>query len=81
MRAFILSLALTFTVGLTACESETADAVETEAGTIEEDIDATTGAMEENVDLTPFEGDTATVVDDDVMDAPLVDTNPDTTGL
>ena len=77
MRAFILSLALAFTVGLTGCEAEDADTVEAE---VEAGYDAAVDEIEA-VDPTPFEGDTAVVVDDDVMDEPLVDTDPDTTGM
>ncbi|WP_420454594.1 hypothetical protein [Rubrivirga sp.] len=80
MRAFILSLALAVPFALTGCQSEGTDAVEEQGDVIEEDFDATTDAIED-VDPTPFEGDTATVVDDDVMDDPLVDADPDTTGL
>ena len=80
MRAFILPLALTFTVGLVGCEAEPADDVDAAGEAIEDDLDATADAIDD-VDPTPFEGDTATVVDDDVMDEPLVDTDPDTTGM
>ena len=80
MRAFILTFALALPLALVACESEPADTVEAEAEAVEESFDTQTDAIQEDVDVTPLEGDTATVVDDDVMDDPLVDTDPDTLG-
>ena len=50
MRAFILALALTFTVGLTACESEQADAIEDQGEAIDEAYDEQGDAIEEQYD-------------------------------
>ena len=55
MRAFILALALTFTVGLTACQSEQADAVEDQGEAIDEayddaGMDETGDAIEDQYD-------------------------------
>ena len=52
MRAFILSLALTFTVGLVGCQSEEADAIEDQGEAIDEayedaGMDETGDAIEE----------------------------------
>lgn len=79
MRAFILSFALALPFALVACESE--PAVEAEGEAIEESIDTQTDAIEQDFEGAALEGDTAVVVDDDVMDEPLVDTDPDTTGM
>ena len=50
MRAFILALALTFTVGLTACESEQADAIEDRGEAIDEAYEDQGDAIEEAYD-------------------------------
>lgn len=81
MRAFILTFALVLPFALVACESEPADAVEAQGEAIEESVDAQTDAIEETIEAGTLEGDTAVVVDDDVMDEPLVDTTPDTLGM
>lgn len=52
MRAFILALALTFTVGLTACESEQADAIEDRGEAIDEAYEERGDAIEEAYDET-----------------------------
>ncbi|WP_420454592.1 hypothetical protein [Rubrivirga sp.] len=67
MRAFILALALTFTVGLTACQSETAEAVEEQGEAIDETyedagMDETGDAIEENYD------DAADRIDEQIED-------------
>ena len=62
MRAFILALALTFTVGLTACQSETADAVEDQGEAIDEAYEEQGDAIEEQYE------DAADQIDETIED-------------
>ncbi|MGB3545276.1 hypothetical protein [Rubrivirga sp.] len=47
MRAFILALALTFSVAITGCQSEEADAIEDQGDAMEDAMDARADEMEE----------------------------------
>ena len=68
MRAFILALALTFTVGLTACESDTAEAVEERGEAIDEAYEERGDAIEESYD------EAADAIDETIEDgAPMGD--------
>ncbi len=62
MRAFILALALTFTVGLTACQSETAEAVEEQGEAIDEAYEERGDAIEDQYD------DAADAIDERIED-------------
>ena len=50
MRAFILTLALTLPLGLAACQSEQADAIEDQGDAIDEAYDERGDAIEEQYD-------------------------------
>ena len=73
MRAFIFALALTFTVGLSACQSEQADAIEEQGDAIDNayddaGMDETGDAIEDQYD------DAADRVDERIEDgAPMGD--------
>jgi len=71
MRAFTLALALAFTFGLTACESEQADAIDDAGDAIEESYDDAADAMEETMEDTAAPGDSADVLGDgEIIDEP-----------
>lgn len=80
MRAFILALALTFTVGITGCQSEQADAIEDQGEAIDEAMEDQGDAIEEAyeeqadaVDEAIEDGAPAGDMEDVVGDGEIID--------
>ena len=64
MRAFILALALTFSVAVTGCQSEQADAIEEQGDAVEDAYDERAEEVDEMIEDGAPMGDEADVIGD-----------------
>ena len=71
MRAFILTLALSLPLGLAACQSEQADAIEDQGDAIEDSYDEQADMVDLVIEDTPSPADSADVIGDgEIIDEP-----------